>query len=98
MRYEAGGVTVRQLMFSNETSELNEIQDLVLYNVRPMFSALPAVSATPPCGGNQRSILLSRSRHRMLVSDWSSDVCFFFLSRRRHTRLVSDWSSDVCSR
>src|SRR5258706_248457 len=39
----------------------------------------------------------SRRRHTILVSDWSSDVCFFFSSRRRHTRLVSDWSSDVCS-
>src|SRR3989339_1313364 len=39
----------------------------------------------------------SRRRHTRLVSDWSSDVCFFFSSRRRHTRLVSDWSSDVCS-
>src|SRR5258706_9854856 len=42
-------------------------------------------------------IMRSRRRHTTLVSDWSSDVCFFFSSRRRHTRLVSDWSSDVCS-
>src|SRR5258706_3411112 len=39
----------------------------------------------------------SRRRHTILVSDWSSDLCFFVSSRRRHTRLVSDWSSDVCS-
>src|ERR1039458_5731807 len=39
----------------------------------------------------------SRRRDPRCLSDWSSDVCFFFSSRRRHTRCLSDWSSDVCS-
>src|SRR5882672_8714390 len=39
MRYDAGSVPVGQLVFSSETRSLNEIQDLALFKVRPMFSA-----------------------------------------------------------
>jgi len=37
------------------------MQDIALFRVRPMFSHLPGVSAPPPFGGNQRTIIL---RHR----------------------------------
>jgi len=40
----AGG----QLVFRSEGRSLNEIQDLALFKVRPMFAALPGVSAPPP--------------------------------------------------
>src|SRR5882724_12882470 len=41
MRYDAGSVPVGQLVFSSKTHSLDEIQDLALFKVRPMFSALP---------------------------------------------------------
>src|SRR2546421_12489574 len=47
MRYDAGSVPVGQLVFSSETRSLNEIQDLALFKVRPMFASLPGVSAPP---------------------------------------------------
>ena len=53
MRYDVGSVPVGQLVFSSESRSLNEIQDLALFKVRPMFAALPGVSAPPPFGGNQ---------------------------------------------
>src|SRR5260370_4897885 len=31
------------------------------------------------------------------MSEYVSEVFFFFSSRRRHTRFKCDWSSDVCS-
>src|SRR5258708_3219585 len=65
MRYDAGSVPVGQLVFSSETRSLNEIQDLALFKVRPMFSALPGVSAPPPFGGNQRTILIKADPERM---------------------------------
>src|SRR5258708_14402934 len=53
MRYAGGSVPVGQLVFPSESRSLNEIQDLALFKVRPMFAALPGVSAPPPFGGNQ---------------------------------------------
>ena len=56
MRYDAGSVPVGQLVFTSEGRSLNEIQDLALFKVRPMFAALPGVSAPPPLGcGTSRS-------------------------------------------
>lgn len=58
VRYDAGSVPVGQLVFSSETRNLGEIQDLALFRVRPYFSTLPGVSAPPPFGGNQRTVII----------------------------------------
>jgi multidrug efflux pump subunit AcrB len=58
-RFDAGSVPVGQLVFSSETSSLGEISDLALFKVRPMFSTLPGVSAPPPFGGNQKTVLIT---------------------------------------
>src|SRR6266581_2834156 len=44
MRYDAGSVPIGQLVFSSGGRSLNEIQDLALFKVRPMFAGLPGVS------------------------------------------------------
>ncbi|GGA94332.1 efflux RND transporter permease subunit [Mucilaginibacter rubeus] len=56
-RFDGGSVPVGQLVFSS-TRSLSEVQDLALFKVRPMFSTLPGVSAPPPFGGNQRTVLI----------------------------------------
>jgi multidrug efflux pump subunit AcrB len=58
-RFDAGSVPVGQLVFSSDTRSLGEISDLALFKVRPMFSTLPGVSAPPPFGGNQKTILIT---------------------------------------
>jgi multidrug efflux pump subunit AcrB len=58
-RFDAGSVPVGQLVFSSESRSLGEISDLALFRVRPMFSTLPGVSAPPPFGGNQKSVLIT---------------------------------------
>ncbi|MEP7339964.1 MAG: efflux RND transporter permease subunit, partial [Acidobacteriota bacterium] len=58
MRFDAGSVPVGQLVFSSETRSATEIQDLALFRVRPAFSTLPGVSAPPPFGGNQRTVIV----------------------------------------
>ena len=58
MRFDAGSVPVGQLVFSSETRNLGEISDLALFRVRPLFSTLPGVSAPPPFGGNQRTVVI----------------------------------------
>src|SRR6266487_3930129 len=65
MRYDAGSVPIGQLVFSSETRSLNEIQDLALFKVRPMFAGLPGVSAPPPFGGNQRTIIIKADPERL---------------------------------
>ena len=51
MRFDTGSVPVGYLVFSSDTRSIGEIQDLALNQVRPMFAALPGVSAPPPFGG-----------------------------------------------
>jgi multidrug efflux pump subunit AcrB len=57
-RFDAGSVPVGYLVFSSETRSVDEISDLALFRIRPMFSRLPGVSAPPPFGGTARSIVV----------------------------------------
>src|ERR1022692_323297 len=58
-RFDAGSVPVGQLVFTSDTRSLGEIADLALFRVRPMFATLPGVSAPPPFGGNQKTVLIT---------------------------------------
>ena len=58
-RFDAGSVAVGQLVFSSATRGQGELQDLALNSVRPLFATLPGVSAPPPFGGNQRTIVVN---------------------------------------
>jgi multidrug efflux pump subunit AcrB len=58
VRFDAGSVPVGQLVFSSDTRGVGEIQDLALFRIRPMFATLPGVSAPPPFGGNQRTVVI----------------------------------------
>src|SRR5512135_416872 len=58
MRFDAGSVAVGQLVFSSATHSQGELQDFALNRVRPLFATLPGVSAPPPFGGNQRTIVI----------------------------------------
>ena len=65
MRFDAGSVPVGFLVFSSQTRGLGEIQDLALNRVRPLFATLPGVSAPPPFGGNQRTIVITVDPDRL---------------------------------
>jgi len=58
MRFDTGSVPVGYLVLSSKTRSIGEIQNLALFSVRPKFSSLPGVSAPPPFGGNQRTIVV----------------------------------------
>src|ERR1700687_972905 len=58
-RFDAGSVAVGQLVFSSQTRTLGAMQDLALNRVRPLFATLPGVSAPPPFGGSQRTIVIT---------------------------------------
>jgi multidrug efflux pump subunit AcrB len=57
-RFDAGSIAVGQLVFSSATRTPAEMQDFALNRVRPLFATLPGVSAPPPFGGNQRTIVV----------------------------------------
>lgn len=65
VRFDAGSVPVGQLVFSSDTRGVSEIQDLALFRVRPMFATLPGVSAPPPFGGNQRTVIIRADPGRL---------------------------------
>lgn len=65
MRFDTGSVPVGYLVLSSDTRTIGEIQDLALFRVRPMFASLPGVSAPPPFGGAQRSVVVTVNPERL---------------------------------
>lgn len=57
-RFDAGSVAVGQLVFSSPSRSPGEMQNIALNQVRPLFATLPGVSAPPPFGGNQRTMVV----------------------------------------
>ncbi|MEO8025399.1 MAG: efflux RND transporter permease subunit, partial [Bryobacteraceae bacterium] len=66
VRYDAGSVPVGQLVFSSSTGRPPaEMQNIALNQVRPLFATLPGVSAPPPFGGNQRTVVVRLDPDRL---------------------------------
>src|SRR5688572_30562447 len=73
LRQDAGSMPVGYVTFFSESRSLNEIQDLALFRVRPMFGTLPGVSGRPPFGGNQRTIVVNVDPSRLRAYGLSAD-------------------------
>lgn len=58
-RFDPGSVAVGLLLFTSSTHTQGELQNIALNQVRPLFATLPGVSAPPPFGGNQRTIVVT---------------------------------------
>lgn len=72
-RFDAGSVPVGYLVFQSATRDLKDIQDLALFRVRPMFSAIPGVSAPPPFGGTARTIVVRVKPERLRAFSMSPE-------------------------
>jgi multidrug efflux pump subunit AcrB len=72
-RFDAGSIPVGQLVFSSESRSLGEISDLALFRVRPMFATLPGVSAPPPFGGNQKTVVVTVDPEKLRGYNLSPD-------------------------
>src|SRR4051794_35450580 len=79
-RFDAGSVPVGYLVLSSETKSIGEIQDQALFKVRPMFAGLPGVSAPPPFGGNQRTVVVRADPERLRSYSLSPDELVTALS------------------
>jgi multidrug efflux pump subunit AcrB len=65
VRYDAGSVPVGQLIFSSPIRNPGEMQNIALNQVRPVFATIPGVSAPPPFGGNQRTVVVRVNPDRL---------------------------------
>ena len=73
VRFDAGSVPIAQLVFSSPGRSPGEMQDFAINRVRPLFATLPGVSAPPPFGGNQRTIVVRLDPARMRAYRMSPD-------------------------
>jgi multidrug efflux pump subunit AcrB len=79
-RFDAGSIPVGYLVLSSETKSIGEIQDQALFKVRPMFASLPGVSAPPPFGGSQRTVVVRLDPDRLRAYRMSPDEVIRALS------------------
>ncbi len=86
-RFDAGSVAVGQLVFSSETHTQGELQDFAINRVRPLFATLPGVSAPPPFGGNQRTIVITLNPDKLRQYQISPDEAISAVSKA--TLLIS---------
>lgn len=73
VRFDAGTVPVGHLVFSSDTRSVGEIQDLALNRVRPAFATIPGVSAPPPFGASQRTVVIRVDPDRLREMRMSPD-------------------------
>ena len=73
IRFDAGSVPVGNLVFSSETRSQTELQDFAVNRIRPMFSSMPGVSAPPPFGGSERSIVIHLDPERLRAHNMSAN-------------------------
>src|SRR6266576_1448943 len=58
-RFDPGSVAVGLLLFTSFIHTQGELQNSALNQVSPLFATLHGVSAPPPFGGNQRTIVVT---------------------------------------
>jgi multidrug efflux pump subunit AcrB len=73
MRFDGGSVPVGDLVFSSNTKTVAELQDAALFKVRPLFATLPGVSAPPPFGSSQRTIVINADPGKLRAYNMSPD-------------------------
>ncbi|MBS1587893.1 MAG: efflux RND transporter permease subunit [Bacteroidetes bacterium] len=59
IRFDASSLPVGELVFSSDTRTLDEIHDLAVTRVRPLFATVPGLSAPPPVGSNSRTVIIN---------------------------------------
>jgi multidrug efflux pump subunit AcrB len=73
IRFDASSLPVGELVFSSKTKTLNEIFDLALTRVRPLFATVPGMSSAPPFGSNARTVVISITPEKLRTYNLSAD-------------------------
>ena len=80
-RFDAGSVAIGQLTFSSPNRTQGELQDIALNRVRPLFATLEGVSAPPPFGGAQRTIVVTLNPDKLQQYRISADEAVAAISK-----------------
>lgn len=72
-RFDAGSVPVAQLVFSSPSRNVGEMQEIAVTRVRPFFASLPGVSAPPPFGASQRTVVVRLEPDKMRAHGLSAE-------------------------
>ncbi len=73
IRFDASSLPVGTLVFSSSGRRLEEINDLAATRIRPLFSTVPGLSAPPPIGSNQRTIVVNIDPEKLRGYNMSAD-------------------------
>ncbi len=73
VRFDSGSVPVGYLVLESESKTIDEIQEAAYIRVRPSLVSLQGVSAPPPFGGNQRSIVIHTDADKLRAYKLSPD-------------------------
>jgi multidrug efflux pump subunit AcrB len=80
-RFDAGSVAIGQLTFSSATRTQGDLQNIALNQVRPLFATLEGVSAPPPFGGAQRTIVVTLNPDKLQQYRISPDEAVAAISK-----------------
>jgi multidrug efflux pump subunit AcrB len=73
VRFDSGSAPVGYLVLESKSKTIDEIQEAAYIRVRPTLVSLEGVSAPPPFGGNQRTIVLHIDPDRLRAYSLSPD-------------------------
>jgi len=74
IRFDASSLPVGELVFSSKTKSLQEMFDLALTRIRPLFATVPGLSAAPAFGSNARTVLINVDPQKLSTYNLSADV------------------------
>ncbi len=73
IRFDASSLPVGELVFSSRTKTLQEMFDLALTRIRPLFATVPGLSAAPAFGSNARTVLINVDPQKLSTYNLSAD-------------------------
>ncbi len=73
IRFDASSLPVGELVFSSKTKSLQEMFDLALTRIRPLFATVPGLSAAPAFGSNARTVLINVDPQKLSTYNLSAD-------------------------
>ncbi len=73
IRFDASSLPVGELVFSSPTKSLNEMFDLALTRVRPLFATVQGLSAAPAFGSNARTVVINIDPQKLSTYNLTAD-------------------------
>lgn len=73
VRFDASSLPVGELVFSTNTRSLQEVFDLALTRIRPLFATVPGLSAAPAFGSNARTVVVHADPQKLSAYRMSAD-------------------------